>query len=49
MTRATSVTRLTQEEVETHPTWTGFGDQTGQHPPMRGWLAAALSGEDGRA
>jgi GAF domain len=43
------VIRLTQEEVEAHPAWTGFGDQADQHPPMRGWLAVALCGEDGRA
>jgi GAF domain-containing protein len=43
------VIRLTQEEVEAHPAWTGFGDQAPAHPPMRGWLAAAVSGDDGRA
>ena len=43
------VIRLTQQEVEAHPAWTGFGDQAAQHPPMRGWLAAAVCGEDGRA
>jgi hypothetical protein len=40
------VIRLTQAEVEAHPAWRGFGDQAGQHPPMRGWLAAAVCGED---
>jgi GAF domain-containing protein len=43
------VIRLTQQEVEAHPAWTGFGDQAAGHPPMRGWLAAAVCGEDGRA
>jgi GAF domain len=43
------VVRLTQEEVEVHPAWTGFGDQAGEHPPMRGWLATAVCGDDGRA
>ena len=43
------VIRLTQQEVEAHPAWTGFGDQAAVHPPMRGWLAAAVCGEDGRA
>jgi GAF domain-containing protein len=42
------VVRLTQEEVETHPDWIGFGDEAGRHPPMRGWLATAVCGEDGR-
>jgi GAF domain-containing protein len=39
---------LTQAEVEAHPLWQGFGDQAAQHPPMRGWLATAVCGEDGR-
>jgi GAF domain-containing protein len=44
------VVRLTQEEVEAHPAWTGFGDQAGSHPPMRGWLATPVCSEDdGRA
>jgi GAF domain-containing protein len=42
------VVRLTQEEVEAHPDWTGFGDQAADHPPMRGWLATAVCGGDGR-
>jgi GAF domain-containing protein len=42
------VLRLTQEEVEAHPAWTGFGDQATDHPPLRGWLAAAVCGEGGR-
>jgi GAF domain-containing protein len=43
------VVRLTQEEVEAHPAWTGFGDQADTHPPMRGWLATPVCGDDGRA
>jgi hypothetical protein len=39
---------FTQEEVEAHPAWTGFGDQAPVHPPLRGWLATSVWGEDGR-
>jgi hypothetical protein len=42
------VVRLTQAEVEAHPAWQGFGTQAAAHPPMRGWLATAVCGEDGR-
>jgi GAF domain-containing protein len=42
------VIRLTQDEVERHPAWGGFGAEAGKHPPMRGWLATAVCGEDGR-
>ena len=42
------VVRLTQTEVEAHPDWTGFGELADSHPPMRGWLATAVCGEDGR-
>ena len=42
------VVRLTQEEVESHPAWRGFGDQAAEHQPLRGWLATAVSGDDGR-
>jgi GAF domain-containing protein len=41
------VVRLTQDEVEAHPAWRNFGDQAGQHPPMRGWLATAICGDGG--
>lgn len=40
------VIRLTQDEVEAHPSWTGFGEQAATHPPMRGWLATAIHGRD---
>ena len=39
--------RLTQAELERHPDWRGFGTQAGKHPPMRGWLAVPLLGNDG--
>jgi GAF domain-containing protein len=42
------VVRLTQDEVEAHPAWTGFGDHADSHPPMRGWLATPVCGNDGR-
>jgi PAS domain S-box-containing protein len=40
--------RMTQEELEAHPRWRGFGRHANDHPPMRGWLAAPLIGRDGR-
>jgi GAF domain-containing protein len=40
------VVRLTQEGVEAHPAWTGFGDQAAEHPPFRGWLATPVCGDD---
>jgi GAF domain-containing protein len=39
--------RLTQAEVEAHPSWSAFGDQAPYHPPLRGWLAASVCGEGG--
>jgi hypothetical protein len=42
------VVRLSQAEVEAHPAWEGFGNQAPFHPPLRGWLATAVFGEDGR-
>jgi len=42
------VMRLTQAEVEAHPAWGGFGDLAETHPPMRGWLATAVCGEESR-
>ena len=42
------VVRLTQEEVVNHPLWQNFGDLRDEHPPMRGWLATSVCGEDGR-
>jgi GAF domain-containing protein len=43
------VVRLTQDQVEAHPDFTGFGEVADTHPPMRGWLATAVCGEDGRS
>ena len=40
--------RLTQDEVESHPAWQGFGDNSENHPPLRGWLATPVYGEDRR-
>ncbi|MEH1943098.1 MAG: ATP-binding protein [Nostoc sp.] len=39
--------RMTQAELESHPSWRGFGNEAKNHPPMRGWLAAPLVGRDG--
>ena len=46
---AGEVVRLTQAEVEAHPAWEGFGTEAGKHPPMRGWLATPVCGEDGQS
>ncbi|WP_052214007.1 PAS domain S-box protein [Belnapia sp. F-4-1] len=40
--------RMTQAELEAHPRWRGFGAKSLEHPPMHGWLAAPLLGNDGR-
>ncbi|MBD2101370.1 PAS domain S-box protein [Leptolyngbya sp. FACHB-261] len=40
--------RMTQAELEAHPSWQGFGNAADKHPPMRGWLAAPLVERDGR-
>jgi PAS domain S-box-containing protein len=39
--------RMTQAQLESHPAWRGFGPQAGDHPPLRGWLAAPLVSRDG--
>ncbi len=39
--------RMTQAELEAHPRWRGFGQEARKHPPLRGWLAAPLVGQDG--
>jgi GAF domain-containing protein len=41
--------RMTQDELEAHPRWRGFGAEVDRHPPMRGWLAAPLIGREGQA
>jgi len=43
------VVRLTQREVERHPLFQNFAPVGAEHPPMRGWLATSVCGEDGRA
>ncbi|MCW5253175.1 SpoIIE family protein phosphatase [Streptomyces sp. SHP 1-2] len=40
--------RMTQDELEAHPAWRGFGEYASRHPPMRGWLAVPLITSDGR-
>jgi PAS domain S-box-containing protein len=40
--------RMTQQELEAHPLWRGFGAQAEAHPPMRGWLAVPMVGRNGR-
>jgi len=40
--------RLTQAELENHPDFKKFGCEAGKHPPMRGWLAVPIIGQDGR-
>ncbi len=46
--RANRPMRMTQEELEAHPIWRGFGKEAGKHPSKRGWLAVPLIGYDGR-
>lgn len=43
-----TVVRMTQAELEAHPAWRGFGKAAGNHPPLRGWLAAPLTARDGK-
>jgi signal transduction histidine kinase/DNA-binding response OmpR family regulator len=45
--QSNSPMRLTQAQLESHPHWQKFGKERGQHPPLRGWLAAPLVGRDG--
>ena len=42
------VIRLTQVEVLSHPLYEGFGPFADAHPPLRGWLATNVCGDDGR-
>lgn len=42
------VISLTQDEVVSHPLYQGFGPFADTHPPMRGWLATNVRGDDGR-
>jgi GAF domain-containing protein len=34
--------------VLSHPEYRGFGPLAQAHPPMRGWLATSVAGDDGR-
>jgi hypothetical protein len=45
--RANEPMRLTQEELEAHPAWHGFGDHAVDHPPIRGWGAAPRVADGG--
>ncbi|MEO8973533.1 MAG: ATP-binding protein, partial [Ktedonobacteraceae bacterium] len=38
--------RMTQQELENHPAWHGFGKEAAHHPPMHGWLAVPLIGRN---
>lgn len=40
--------RMTQQELEAHPAWKGFGKHAKDHPPMRGWLTVPLIGHGGK-
>jgi PAS domain S-box-containing protein len=40
--------RMSHEELLAHPAWRGFGESAAKHPPMRGWLAAPLTGRDAK-
>jgi GAF domain-containing protein len=42
------VVRLTEAQVLSHPLYQGFGPFADAHPPMRGWLATNVCGDDGR-
>jgi PAS domain S-box-containing protein len=46
--RTNQVMRLTQQELEAHPAWKGFGAHAAQHPAMRGWLAVPLVDRTGQ-
>ena len=46
--RTNRVMRLTQQELEAHPAYKGFGEHAARHPTMRGWLAVPLIDRTGR-
>lgn len=46
--RTNKVMRLTQQELEAHPAYKGFGEHAARHPAMRGWLAVPLVDRKGR-
>jgi PAS domain S-box-containing protein len=39
---------LTQEQLEAHPRFRGFGNQAEAHPPLHGWMAVPMFGRDGK-
>lgn len=41
--------RITKAELEADPAWQEFGKQASSHPAMQGWLAAPLTGRDGKS
>lgn len=45
--RTNTPMRMTQAELEAHPAWHHFSSEVGNHPPMRGWLAAPLMTREG--
>ena len=46
--RTNAPIRLSEAELEAHPTWHRFSEPGEAHPPLRGWLAVPLVGVDGR-
>ncbi|MEX0873262.1 MAG: ATP-binding protein [Aquisalimonadaceae bacterium] len=38
---------MTQSQLETHPAWKKLADASNAGPPMRGWLAVPVLGQDG--
>jgi signal transduction histidine kinase len=46
--RTNRVMRLTQQELETHPAWKGFGAHAAHHPAIRGWLGVPLIDRKGK-
>jgi PAS domain S-box-containing protein len=46
--RSNQAMRLTQEQLEAHPAWKGFGPHAARHPAMRGWLAVPLIDRKGK-
>jgi diguanylate cyclase (GGDEF)-like protein/PAS domain S-box-containing protein len=41
--------RMSQEALEAHPLWRGFGEAAPHHPPMRGWLAVPMTSRAGES
>ncbi len=39
--------RLTQAELQAHPSWRDFARFAVKHPPLRGWLAVPMIGREG--